>query len=225
MPAARPDGTVNVIRNEDVVTFPNVPVLLTVTVVALRVGMLMTVVPLSICADTALEVPGVKPKPAIPTAAPLTTCPAPKAMVGETRTVRVADAVLPAASVTVTVMGPEAVVEEINVPMLVPLAATLPLVSVVGAVVSADAGVFAVLYQVVATPFNVRVSVDDAANPVPVIVTALPALRAVGVKVIVGLMVKLAVAEAPVPDVTVIVCVPAIALVTGIRSGDKIEPV
>jgi hypothetical protein len=154
----------------------------------------------------ALPDAGVKPVPrtsSVPT--PDMTCGAARVMAGAPKTVSVANATLPDASVTEMLYAPGFVVRAIVVPVL---AGKVPLVSVDGTVVSTVAGVTAVLYQLVAVPLIARVSADDAANPAPEITVVPPGFTALPVSVIVGTTVNVAVAEA-VPAVTVIVCAPA----------------
>lgn len=154
-------------------------------------------------ADAARPAPGVKPAPPIaivPT--PAMPCAAARVRLGDAKTVNVVDAVFPAASVMVICNAWGTVAD---VTITAAAAGTLPAASDNTVVVFA---VVAVLYQVVAVPFNVIESAEDAANPAPVIVTVVPGLTAVAPRETVGTTVKVAVAEA-VPAVTVIVCVPA----------------
>lgn len=78
-------------------------------------------------------------------------------------------------------------------------------------------------------PFRVSVSVDDAANPFPLIVTNCPGLTAVKDGVIDGVTVKVKVAALPGeplgPPDTVIVCAPATKFVSGILKPDSVVPV
>lgn len=157
-------------------------------------------------------VEGVKPVPRISTVpTPDMPCAAANVMAGAPRTVSVANATLPDASVTEMFQAPGFVVLAITVPMP---AGRLPLVSVDGAVVSTVAGTTPVLYQLVAVPLIARVSADEAANPAPVTENVPPGFTAVALRVMVGITVNVAVAEA-VPAVTVIVCAPATVKVLG----------
>jgi hypothetical protein len=198
----------------------SVPVELTVTGV-LTVRAVTTVLPCSNRADATLPLPGVKPVPVIPTVpTPEMPCAAAKVMAGAPKTVSVADATLPAASTTVTLYEPGAVVLAITVPMPV---GRLPTVLVDGVVVSTVAGVTAVLYQLAAALLINSESDDDAANPAPVTEVVPPGFTAVAVSEIVEDTVNVAVAEA-VPAVTVIVCDPATVWVLGMLSQSRSIP-
>lgn len=147
-----------------------------------------------------------KPVPVMPTVpTPDTPCGAARVMVGVPKTVSIADAVFPDASVTEILHAPGFVEAAITVPTF---AGTSPSASVTGRVVSNVAGVTPVLYQLIVVPLMVIVSADDIANPAPVIVNVAPARAAVALRVIVGTTVNVAVAEAEPAD-TVIVCAPA----------------
>jgi len=145
--------------------------------------------------------------PTVPT--PDMPCAAARVMVGVPKTVRIADAVLPDASVTMIFHGPGFVVAAITVPMD---AGTSPRPSVTGGVVSNVAGVTAVLNQLADVALMARESADDAANPAPVIVIVAPGFTAPALRVMVGTTVNVAVAEAE-PAVNVIVFVPAVVKV------------
>lgn len=201
VPAMRPVGMLI-----EVAELANVPVAPTVIGEVVTVRAVTTSVELISCAVTALE-PGVKPEPLTGTAAPPIVCAATRVMAGVASNVKVADAVLPAPSVTVTVREPVPADAEITVPLF---AARSPVAPVVTAPVIKVAGVTDVSYQLAAVPFNVRVCSTAFPKPVPVITTVAPALIAEGVKVILGTTVKVAVADAPdVLPTTVTVCAPA----------------
>ena len=180
-----------------------------------------TALPWSNWADATLPLPGVKPLPVIPTVpTPEMPCAAARIMAGSPKTVRVVDAALPAASTTVMLYEPGAVVLATTVPTPV---GKLPIVLVDGAVVSTVAGVTAVLYQLAAALLINSVSADVAANPAPVIEVVPPGLTAVAVSEIVEVTVNVAVADA-VPAVTVIVCTPATVWVLGMLSQSSSIP-
>jgi len=158
--------------------------------------------------------PGVKPVPEIDTPvgmAPATMFEAPKVMAGVPKTVRVVVAELPDASVTTMINAPGAVVEETLKPTL---AIKLPFASVttVTPVASADAGVVLVSSHVVTVPLIVRVCSEFAAKPAPVIVTFEPGLTALS-EPIFGVIVYVAVADAPLAPTTLTVCAPAVVAV------------
>lgn len=124
---------------------------------------------------------GVKPVPLIETLivpiVPATALVEPTAIAGVARMLRVVVAVLPAASVTVTVSAVEVSVDDTTKPRL---AGKLP-VAPEGVAVPAGitvAGATLVSYQLVCVPFMLRVSAEFAAKPKPVTVTAAPGLTA-----------------------------------------------
>jgi len=120
------------------------------------------------------------------------------------------------------VSGPEVADEEITVPTL---EGTLPALLVEGAVVSADGGVRAVLYQVAVAPPTVRVRGDVPVNPTPLVIEMVaPALAEDGDNAMEGETVKYTVAGwLSVPD-TVIVCVPAVAVDGSVADRRSIAP-
>ena len=141
--------------------------------------------------------------------APATITEAPNVIAGVPKTVKVVLAELPDASVTTMVSVPAAVVEATTKPLP---AIKLPLASVttVDPVGSATAGVTDVSIHVVTVPLTVSVCSEFAAKPAPVMVTCAPGLTAFNDPSL-GMIVYVAVADAPVAPMTLIVCAPAVA--------------
>jgi len=190
----------------------NDPLLPTLTVVALIVMAVISVLPWYRLAVTLRPVPGVKPVPAIETPVgmlPATMFEAPNVMAGVPKTVRVVVAELPDASVTTMIRTPGAVVEETLNPTF---AIKLPFASVttVTPAASADAGVVLVSSHVVTVPLTVSVCSEFAAKPLPAMVTFAPGLTATGC-VNWGMIVYVAVADAPLAPTTLTMCAPAVA--------------
>jgi len=132
---------------------------------------------------------------------------------GVASTVTFALIVVPSASVTVMVTMPAGVVALMTAATFPGM---LPSASVATVVVFS---VVTVLNQFTLVPFSVKDNADEPAKPDPLIVTVetVEALRAVGSKKICGVIVYVAVAEAPeVWPIRVIVCAPA-AAPTGMR--------
>jgi len=147
----------------------------------LTVKEVTTVVPLSRFADADLPVPGVKPAPEKPTFTPVIAWEAARVMLGAAKIVRVAEAVLPDASVTAIVTVPGAVVDGIIMALF---AGTLPEVSEVTVVAFVKGET--VKYQVIGDPLKANDRAEDAAYPCPLIVTVDPDLTAVEPSVIMG---------------------------------------
>lgn len=190
----------------------NVPSEPTLTVVALIVMAVISVLPWYRLAVMLRPVPGVKPVPVIETPVgmlPATMFDAPNVMVGVPKTFRVVVAELPDASVTTMIRAPGAVVEETLKPTFA-IKPPVALVKTVTPAASADAGVVLVSNHVVTVPLIVSVCSEFAAKPLPATVTFAPGLTATGC-INWGMIVNVAVAHPPLVLVTVTVCAPAVA--------------
>jgi len=169
------------------------------------------------------SVPGEKPVPEIDTPvgiAPATITEAPKVIAGSPKTVNVVVAELPDASVTTMVSVPAAVVVGTTKPTPAIKSPVAPVTTGVPAGI-AIAGTTAVFSHVVTVPLTVSVCSEFAAKPLPVIVTCAPGLTAASDPNW-GIIVYVAVADAPLAPMTLMVCAPAVADV-GIRKPELIN--